>query len=191
MRRILLFTLVAAIAGTTNLLAQQTYHLAEANSSVTVTGTSTLHDWEMTAKSVTANMTVDKNGSSINKISNVYFAAKSDNIVGESSIMNGKAQDALKAEKYPMITFRMESVNSLVSNGGKLTGSLTGDVTIAGVSRNISLPFEGTVAGNTIKVTGSKSLKMSDFNVTPPTAMLGTLKTGDEIKINFKLEFTD
>ncbi len=191
MRRFILFTLIIALGGTADLLAQQSYRLEQANSSVVVQGTSTLHDWEMEAKDITANLTVDKNGSSINQIDNVYFAVKSDNIVGESSIMDGKAHDALRAKKYPTITFRMKSVSNLVSNGGKINGSLTGDVTIAGVTKNITLPFEGTLSGSTIKVSGSKDLKMSDFNITPPTAMLGTLKTGNEIKINFKLEFTD
>ncbi len=191
MRRFILFTVIIALGATANLLAQETYRLTPANSSVVVLGTSSLHDWEMTAKNITANLTVDKDGSAINNIDNVYFAVKSDNIVSENSIMDNKAHDALRAEKYPTISFRMKSVNQLVSAGGKIKGSLTGDVTIAGVSKNITLPFEGTLMGNSFKVTGSKSLKMSDFNIKPPTAMLGTLKTGDDIKINFKLEFTD
>ncbi len=32
-----------------------------------------------------------------------------------------------------------------------------------------------------------KKLKMSDFGVEPPNAMLGTLKTDDEISISFKI----
>ena len=191
MRRYTLVTLIMAFACSWTLMAQQTYKIAQANSSVVVLGTSTLHDWEMTAKNITANLTVDKEGSSISKIDKVYFAVKSENIVSDNSIMDGKAHDALKSEKYPTISFRMQAVNDLVSNGGKINGSLSGDVTIAGVSKNISLPFTGTLNGSTIKVSGSKSLKMSDFKIKPPTAMLGTLKTGDEIKINFKLEFTD
>jgi len=30
---------------------------------------------------------------------------------------------------------------------------------------------------------------MSDFDITPPTAMLGTLKTGDKVKVSFSFQF--
>ena len=66
--------------------------------------------------------------------------------------MDSKTHDALKANKYPTITFHMKSVNSLVSTGDTINGSLNGDVTIAGVTRNITLPFTGHFTGSTIKV---------------------------------------
>jgi polyisoprenoid-binding protein YceI len=191
MRRFILISFMFTMAATAGVFAQNTYRLAQANSSLVVMGTSTLHDWEMSARNITANMTVNKDGTSIQKIENVYFSVKSDNIVSDNSIMDSKAHDALKAEKYPTISFNMASVNNLVSSGNTIKGSLSGNVTIAGVTKNITLPFTGTLQGNGIQVTGSKSLKMSDFNIKPPTAMLGTLKTGDEIKIDYKLEFTD
>ncbi len=191
MKRHILVAFMLTFTMTAQIMAQNNYRLAQANSSVVVLGTSTLHDWEMTAKQITANMTIDKNGSAINKINNVYFAVKTDNILSDNSIMDDKAHEALRSEKYPDITFHMKSVEKLTSSGSTINGSLSGEVTIAGVSKNITLPFTGTLQGNTIKVTGTKDLKMSDFNITPPKAMLGTLKTGNDIKIDFKLEFTD
>ncbi|HYW95201.1 MAG TPA: YceI family protein [Bacteroidales bacterium] len=191
MRRLLVIVFIISFGGTAALMAQTTYRLASSKSSVVVKGTSTLHDWEMTAKEVSASLTVDKDGSSINTIDNVTFSVKADKIEGESSIMDGKAHDALRSNKYPDISFRMKSVNRLASTGGNISGSLDGDVTIAGVTRNITVPFSGTLSGSTIKVNGSKSLSLSNFNISPPTAMLGTLKTGNDIKIDFKLEFSN
>jgi hypothetical protein len=43
------------------------------------------------------------------------------------------------------------------------------------------------ISGNRIQIKGSKKVKMTDFNISPPTAMLGTLKTGDEVTISFTL----
>jgi hypothetical protein len=37
---------------------------------------------------------------------------------------------------------------------------------------------------------GSQTIKMTDYGITPPTALFGTLKTGDEITITFKTNFT-
>jgi len=30
---------------------------------------------------------------------------------------------------------------------------------------------------------------MTDYNIEPPTAMMGALKTGDEVKINYSFQF--
>jgi hypothetical protein len=40
-----------------------------------------------------------------------------------------------------------------------------------------------------VNVKGIVPLKMTDFGVDPPTAMLGALKTGDDIKINYDFQF--
>jgi len=36
-------------------------------------------------------------------------------------------------------------------------------------------------------VTGSYKFKMSSFGIDPPRAMLGTIRTGDEVTIKFKI----
>jgi hypothetical protein len=36
---------------------------------------------------------------------------------------------------------------------------------------------------------GSKILKMTDFNVEPPVVLMGTLKTGNEITVTFEARF--
>ena len=37
--------------------------------------------------------------------------------------------------------------------------------------------------------TGSIKIVMSDYGIEPPVAMFGTLKTGDEVTIDFELKF--
>jgi hypothetical protein len=36
---------------------------------------------------------------------------------------------------------------------------------------------------------GSQTIKMSDYNIVPPVALFGALKTGNEITINYKTTF--
>lgn len=38
-----------------------------------------------------------------------------------------------------------------------------------------------------IQLTGSKKLNMKDFGMEPPTAVLGTIKVGPEVTVNFNL----
>jgi hypothetical protein len=38
-------------------------------------------------------------------------------------------------------------------------------------------------------VKGTKQINMTDFNIKPPTAMMGTLKTANEVTVSFDLNF--
>jgi len=40
-----------------------------------------------------------------------------------------------------------------------------------------------------IACSGSEKLKMTDYKIKPPVFMLGALKTGDVLNINFSLTF--
>jgi hypothetical protein len=43
------------------------------------------------------------------------------------------------------------------------------------------------VADGSISFAGSKKLKMTDYKIKPPTALLGSLTTGDEVEIVFQV----
>jgi hypothetical protein len=38
-----------------------------------------------------------------------------------------------------------------------------------------------------MQISGSKKLKMTEFDMVPPTALMGTIKTGDEVTVTFNL----
>ena len=104
--------------------------------------------------------------------------------------MNKKTYDALEADDYPSITFELISISDLESSGNQFSGKATGTMKIAGESSVMTVPFQGSVVdGSTFKVKGDFSLEMSDFGIDPPTAMLGTLKTGDKVTLNYEFTF--
>jgi hypothetical protein len=45
-------------------------------------------------------------------------------------------------------------------------------------------------AGKSLIVTGVKKMKMADFNVAPPKALMGTINTGNDISISYNMKFT-
>jgi len=60
-----------------------------------------------------------------------------------------------------------------------------GELVVAGVTNTISFPVNVTPLGDQkFKVTGSTSLKMTDFHIKPRT-LIGILSTGDDVKIQF------
>ena len=39
-----------------------------------------------------------------------------------------------------------------------------------------------------MSIVGEKSIKMTSYGVEPPTALLGTIKTGDDLTIKFNIK---
>jgi polyisoprenoid-binding protein YceI len=181
---ILLFSLqfVCLLAG-----AQVRYTGATAD--LLVSGTSTLHDWTM--KSVKAECTaifnVDAAGQ-ITSIDNLNFSTPVTALKSEHTAMDNNAYKALKTGKAPVITYTLTSVNVTPGAGGISTVTCTGKLTIAGATRDAQLVAVCKPnADNTISVTGSEKISMKDFSIDPPTFMLGTIKTGNDITLAFNL----
>jgi hypothetical protein len=183
---ILVLTLLFDI---TSISAQQAVRLLPDQSEITIKGTSNLHDWEESVESFKVNLDLKFLENELKGIDHVHVTLMSNSIVSDNSIMTNKTHNALNVKKYPQIEFKLVSVDNLSSGNGKFSGTLVGDVTLAGVTKRISLAFSGIHSGNKISIKGSKDLNMNDFKISPPTAMLGTLKTGEEVTISFQLNF--
>ena len=176
--------------GLSKVSKETTFELSENSGEMIITGTSSLHDWEMTLKSINCKAQIEHEGTLLKSIDNISFSCKATDIKSESSLMNKKAYDALKADAFPEIKFSWISTKGLVSEGINFNGNITGKLYIAGETREAIIPFNGTfVDNNTVVVTGAAELQMSSFKITPPTALLGSLKTGDKISVSFTLQF--
>jgi polyisoprenoid-binding protein YceI len=168
-------------------IAQQSFKLDTSSSKLRITGTSSVHNWEMEAKSFTCETSIVMDGSSIVNIAGIDFTCLVEEIKSNNKIMDNKTHKALNSSKYPEIRFQLNKGNPVIISEQQST--LKGNLTIAGKKKEMDMVFT-IVAENkdNIKVKGTVPLKMSDFEIDPPTAMMGTLKTGDEILISY--EFT-
>lgn len=151
-----------------------------AESSLKVYGTSSLHDWEIVVEEY--NATGQWDGSSLK---NFKLVAQTASLESGNSTMNGKAHDALEAKKHPQISF---SAAEMRLNGNRLEGQ--GSLVVAGKTRKFSLKVPAQVEGKNLRLQGKVPLRMTDFDIQPPTAMFGTLKTGDAVEVGFDLQFS-
>lgn len=166
--------------------AQDVYKLQTKNSKLTVEGTSTVHDWEVKATEFNAETRLKVAENLVSQVSNVLFTASAESLESGKGLMDRKMQEALKTNKHPEIKFSLKK-NEVV-NGKKAT--LSGLLTIAGKTREVDVTVNFDAQNpQQFGVTGEVPLKMSDFNIDQPTAMMGTIKTGDEVKVKFDLEF--
>jgi hypothetical protein len=168
--------------------AQVSAQFEPTGSSVIIKGTSNLHDWEETIEKFSVDAVFIIQNKKITDIERLAFTCKSSAIKSESSIMTSKTHDAMKSDKHPNIKFTGTKPDHFQQTGSSISGNISGDLSIAGVVRSISLPFNGTYNADQLIITGSKKLKMTDFNISPPTAILGSLKTDENIEVIYKLK---
>lgn len=182
---IMVFVLALALPFAMN--AQIVYEVK--SHSLTIEGTSNLHDWTADVEDVKGTFNIKVENGKIVDVPNLAIKVDATSLKGSrGNIMNSKINEALNSKKHPEITFRMNRVNSITENPDSYRLSTSGILNVSGVNRNVTLNAVGRILpGGDIEFSGTTKLKMSDFNVSPPTAMFGALTTGDEITLNYKV----
>ncbi|SHJ05795.1 YceI-like domain-containing protein [Mesonia phycicola] len=168
---------------TMQLVVAQEYKVVSNNSKVSVTGTSSLHDWECVVNTFEGNMSATVENNEIKQIENFNFQFKVKSLDSGKSSMNKNTYEALKEDKYPTITYKGSSV---VINGG--TATFTGTMTIAGTAKKFTSKAKINYSNGKITLSGSEEFKLTDFNIEPPTAVFGTIKTGDVVAIHYNIQ---
>jgi len=114
---------------------------------------------------------------------------------GGNSGMDRDMRNALNAAQHPDITYVFETVQQaavLRDGGGRPTAlklCIVGKMNMAGVARPITMDM--TVrrdARGHFTVHAQTSLLMTDFGVTPPSALLGLIKADDRVTVTFDLD---
>jgi polyisoprenoid-binding protein YceI len=170
---------------------KNTYILAKGYT-VSIHGTSNLHDWDERVNNVSGESSVSWSSNTSFDLTamNIKMEVKSIKST-EGSMMNNNTYKALKADDHPEIVFALATQlpGIPVDAKGKVIAAKV-NLSIAGVTKTVDMSVTVTaVSHGNIAFEGSKTIKMTDYGVKPPVAMLGTMKTGDEITIHFKTVF--
>ncbi len=166
-------------------VAQVSYEENESNSKLMVTGTSSIHDWEMEVEDYDCLVSASADENQQISIESIKFSCLAESITSDNKIMDNKAHKALDSDDHPKISFSADATVSATTNSLTKT---KGKLQIAGKEKEVELEFTVAEAkDDQFKVSGKIPVKMSDFGIDPPTAMMGTLKTGDEVFIHFDI----
>ena len=164
--------------------AQKNYTL-DTKTNFSVFGTSTLHDWEMksASKTGTANLTVAN--SKLTAITSIDITLPVETIKSEKTKMDKIAYETLKSDKNKNIKYVLKSAEKV----NETTWNLTGTYTIAGVSKEHKTQVKTSVTNGIVNLQGSNKITFKEFGMKSPTAMLGTIKTGEDLTIKFNINF--
>jgi len=197
MKRVILIFLINFLFFSIS-FSQDAYKIDE-GSVMTITGTSTFHDWTSKVNEITGDYVFKKTfdskklpkpGSSIiEQVKMIIPVLKIESPRG--STMDKKTYNALKYEEHPNIIFEVknDNIEQIVDKStDSFTLEVTGDLTAAGFTEEIKdlLDVQKLESGQ-INIKGKYPLDMVEYEIEPPTAMFGQLKTGKDITIDFEL----
>lgn len=186
-----IYLLAAILFLSMPVFAQQKNTLKISGGSITKVGTS-FHDWYCEAEPV---LTLGDKGiaSPIGGFTNgvadlsISVAVTALNCDGDDkakvSKLEKNLQDALRAKESPSITFKMSKY--ILNNE---TAMVTGNLTIAGVTKEVNFNVKLTERGRNLLVKGETLVLMSDYGVKQVKALFGTIMTKDEVKTEFSVE---
>lgn len=170
--------------------AQDTYR--SATTQATIKGTSTLHDWDMTSSKgkTTASFIIEDN--QVKKINTLTFTVPAESLKSDKSGLDKNAYKALDTDKHKNITFTMTSGTVAATGNNTFQVRATGNLTIAGTTKQTTIAANGQFnpSDKSIAVNGSTKFQMTGYDVKPPTVMMGTIKTGDEITVTYSSKLT-
>ena len=157
---------------------------AQSSARLTISGTSSLHDWTMKSESTTCDAVfqINSQGDPL-QLASMVVSVSSESLKSGKSGMDKNAYSALKTDKNKQITFQLAS--------GEIKGKTircVGSLTIAGTTKQIDLDATYILLSDgSIQCKGSKKLAMRDYDVEPPSFMFGTVTTGNEITVSFEV----
>ncbi|HEY9000636.1 MAG TPA: YceI family protein [Mucilaginibacter sp.] len=109
----------------------------------------------------------------------------------EYPILNSSTRKALKADKFPEITFILdEPIANICCGLSPYSIMASGRLTIAGVTREVTMPMKITFSEDKkMMIDGTYEVKMTDYGIAPPSVLWGIVKAKDLITISFTTTF--
>jgi hypothetical protein len=165
------------------------YEPTPGESHVQIDGTSNLHDWSIKGTVIDGyidvnetcrfNIAIDMEKlPDLEKVKvslNTHVEIPVKSLKSGHSGMDKNTYEALKQQQYPKIIYDMNNVSvKTPPNSSNLTAEFNtvGKLSIAGVARTLEMPVTvKALEDQQFEISGSTKIKMTDFGVTPLTAI--------------------
>ena len=96
-------------------------------------------------------------------------------------------EQVLESDRFPNIVYTGSCASLSKTAEGQFWIALTGELTLHGVTRGLTIPARVAVMGDTLKASGTFSLLQSDYEIDLVSVAGGALKVKDELKFSFDI----
>ncbi len=190
MKRVKFIAIVFFMASSV-LMNAQSYTIDNTQSSLAVHGTSTLHDWKLNAKTVKGMATLEVKGKELKGIKSLSIEVPVATMNSGLEALDTHMETAMTANNASVVTFILTEVTSLTANSiGSYAVQADGKISIIKNSKPVALQATIEIKENgAIRIFGETQISMTDYQVEPPQAEMGSIKTEDEVKVVFDVVF--
>lgn len=154
------------------------------NVDFSVSGTSTIRSWTCTVKGVLAVTAGTGAGAAPGFPSGVQSATLTvpvKSFTCPEQEMTQHLMEAMKPDKFPEIVYRLEKYEMAGARA-----QAKGTITIGGVTAPTEFPIAFKTSPAGAQIEGNTRIDMTKFGIDPPVVMLGLLKVGPQVRIEFK-----
>lgn len=154
-------------------------------SRVWVSGTSTVRSWRCESAQVAG--TAEASSTELAQLGQTRgeITIPVSTLDCRNGTMNGHMRTALKAAQNPSIRFRATSVRVTPSSATEGAVAMTGQLTLAGQTREVTVNGTAVREGGNLRVRGTEALTMTDYGIQPPRLMAGTMRVNAPVTIGF------
>jgi len=96
-------------------------------------------------------------------------------------------ESVLESARFPEIAFKSTSVSTNQLGAGRYQVNVTGDLSLHGGTRPVTVPAQLSVLGDEFRAEGEFPLSQTNFGIRPVSVAGGTLKLKDELKLVFNI----
>ena len=121
------------------------------------------------------------------------FTADLTTLVSDDSRRDGQLRNqAIQTSQFPTATFTLTEpidFGEIPTDESTVSVDATGELTLHGVTRTVTIPLDAKLVGDTIVVTGLFDITFADFGIEKPTSV-AVLSIEDRGQMEFQLFFT-
>ncbi len=190
-KKIIVTLAVSCILLIPDSLSQTLNYTSTDDAHVVIKGTATMHSWKLSSETMMSEVIFNTgNGETIESLESVMFTLEKTTLESDRSRMARDAHEEMDADNHPRISFRSNGNGNIERNGDEYRVTATGDLTISGITRQVSVEATCIKTGDEMVCTGTRDLKMTDYDIDPPTVMLGAIRTHDDVTVEFRIVYS-
>lgn len=170
--------------------AQPIYKISDSkDNAIKLSGTSTLRNWTMITHTFSGEAQFgfkSENDHQLTCIKSLTFSLEVMTLKSGENGLDKSAYKALKTKQYKTIIYTLISATVLPETENKYLIRTQGNLSIAGVTKEVTMDVYCIINNDeTITYAGFYKLNMTDYQIKPPTFMLGMFKTDDVVTLDF------
>lgn len=165
----------------------QQQHYKFHSGEVEVSGYTNNYNWKLKTDSVECDAEITIVKKQLIAVNALHFTVPVKNLSSPNAYMARIAHKSLKVYPFDKITFHyLKSEIIPMEDNAQYQIKANGNLTIGGVTQAVRMDLVATLINDgTIVFTGTQNLKLSTYQVTPKKRLMGTLKTSDQVTVNY------